>query len=212
MVSRTIELVCFDLGGVLVECVDGWTEACARAGISSSALLEDPTRRDEMIEASCRFETGEFATEQFVDALGRCINYDRDQVRAVLEAWLIDLYPGVAELLEQLRGRGVATACLTNCNAIHWEQLRDPNSRFAALGTLDHHFASHLTAARKPDPLAFENVEQCLRVPAECILFFDDREENIAGAVWQHWQTQLINPDQDPVHQLDKYLKRHNVL
>ncbi|MDH3584798.1 MAG: HAD-IA family hydrolase, partial [Phycisphaerae bacterium] len=73
-------------------------------------------------------------------------------------------------------------------------------------------FASHLTAARKPDPLAFENVEQCLRVPAECILFFDDREENIAGAVWQHWQTQLINPDQDPVHQLDKYLKRHNVL
>ena len=31
--QRRIELVCFDLGGVLVQLVSGWHEACERAGV-----------------------------------------------------------------------------------------------------------------------------------------------------------------------------------
>lgn len=209
--SASIKLVCFDIGGVLARCVGGWAEACHRAGIEVIDELLQPHQRRQLIDASHRFETGEIDLAGFGKVICGCSKYDAAHVQSVLEHWIVEMYPGIDDLLSRLIERGVATALLSNTNALHWGQL-EADARFAPLRRVEHRFASHLIGARKPDAAAYEHVERTLQVDSERILFFDDREENIAAAVWAHWQTRQIDPAGDTAAQIEKHLNRHGLL
>lgn len=209
--SASIQLVCFDIGGVLARCVGGWAEACHRAGIEVTDELLQPHQRKQLIDASHRFEVGELDAAGFGQVICGCSKYDATHVQSVLEHWIVEMYPGIDELLSRLIDRGVTTALLSNTNALHWAQLEgDP--RYAPLRRVEHRFASHLIRARKPDAAAYEHVERTLKVDSENILFFDDREENIAAAVWAHWQTKQIDPAGDTAEQIEKQLKKYGLI
>ena len=215
---RHIQLVCFDIGGVLARCVTSWADACQRAGVPVVDEFYDQRRKQELISASARFEVGELDAAGFAQVICGCSKYEPAHVAAVLKEWIVEMYAGVDALLERLTsgasggsGGGVRTALLSNTNEFHWSML-EGEERFAPLRRVPHRFASHLMRSRKPDPEAYEHVEHALGVPAESILFFDDRQENIAGAVWAHWQTELIDPLGDPAAQMETHLRRYGVL
>lgn len=211
MPRPAIELVCFDLGGVLLRCVSGWAHACQIAGVPMLDAIADPANRDPFLRASHAMEVGRITPDQFIDRITELSPYTRDQVQAVLSAWIIGVYDGVDALLDRLLAANVRIALLSNTNALHWSFI-EHEDRYKIVDRIPHRFASHLIGARKPDGPAYQHVETALGVDPESILFFDDLEENITGAVWQHWHTQRIDPAGDTASQIEKYLKRYGVM
>ncbi len=206
-----ISLVCFDLGGVLVRIVGGWEEACHRAGLPYHTAVVDPKTRESLVEWSHAFEVGLLTPVQFAGNVATVTPYTPAEVAAIIDAWLIDMYAGAAELLDRLHGAGVRTAVLSNTNAQHWVHL-DGRGVYSPLASIPQRFASHLIRARKPNAAAFEHVEAATGVDPRQILYFDDLEANVTAAALQLWQTAHIDPTRDTAPQIEKHLRRHGVI
>jgi HAD superfamily hydrolase (TIGR01509 family) len=212
MSKTAIQLVCFDIGGVLVKIVDSWQHACSRLGLPDDPRLHLPAAQKRLVQSSHAFETGHLAGDQFCTDIARESGYSCVQARSVIEAWLIEMYPGVAEMIDRIHAAGVRTALLSNTNPVHWKDLLDPEGAYAPLSRVQHRFASHLIRSRKPEPAAYEHVERATGVEARRILFFDDLESNINAAMFQLWNAVLINPKLDTVQQIERHLRHHRIL
>src|SRR5688572_21389161 len=121
--KTSVKLVCFDLGGVLVRIVRNWAEAYQRAGVVPPSATEAAwaAHHDLMI----RFETGEIDEPGYLAAAPGVVGngVGPDAIVKIFDAWLLGMYPGAAELIDELRSRGVKAACLSNTNARHWGLL-----------------------------------------------------------------------------------------
>ena len=174
--AEPVDLVLFDLGGVLVE-LSGVRPMLELTGIDSE---EELWRRWLTCRWVRRFESGGCSGTEF--AAGVVADWHLElSAAAFLEAfrdWPVGPLPGAAELVAQTRA-SVATGCFSNTNALHW------HDRFAAwpLMTLFHHrFLSFELGLLKPDIGAFTRVAEMLPVPAERVLFLDDNAMNVTGA------------------------------
>jgi len=210
--TSTIQLVCFDIGGVLIRIAETWTQACERAGIEPPAHVKGDGEAD-FAGIAHAYETGRANDQQFLEAITTVLaGISPDQARAIIHAWLIEPYPGVGEVMDLVNATIAVTACLSNTNLLHWRQMEE-DARFAALlRRLDQHFTSFDIGARKPETEIFEQVEKVSALPAERILFFDDRRENIDAAGARGWHVQLIDPYGDPAEQMRASLVAHRVL
>lgn len=171
--SRSSVLL-FDLGGVLVETsgFDRLNELLAKP-IDLRALkdmwLASPAVR--------RFELGISSPDEFAQTLivEWRLTCEPQTFLAEFVSWPKGFYPGVAELLAQLRQR-YKVVCLSNSNVLHWAQMRS---------FLDHFhisLSSHLLGVIKPDADCFTRALQECDVPAAAVAFFDDSLANIASA------------------------------
>jgi glucose-1-phosphatase len=175
-VAEPVNLVLFDLGGVLIE-VSGVRAMLELTGIESA---DDLWRRWLTCRWVRRFESGRCSETEF--AAGVVADWQLElSPAAFLEAfqdWPRGPLPGAAELVAQT-GASVATGCFSNTNALHW------HGRIAAwplAGLFDHRFLSFELGLLKPDTAAFAQVAGMLGVPAERVLFLDDNAVNVAGA------------------------------
>ncbi len=170
-----IEYVLFDLGGVLIELGNlpdlqvltgfhGHTDAWQR-------ILEPWIRR---------FETGECSAKEF--STGVVADWGVDitpaQWLGILQAWPIGPYRGTAELLLGLQ-QTVAIGCLSNTNALHWE---DQSARWPVLEIFDHRFLSFELGLRKPDIAIYLAVADHLPYNPARVLFLDDLGVNVDAA------------------------------
>ena len=175
--SRSIDVVLFDLGGVLIEL--GGAEELGR-------LVGEPSE-DELWRRwlSCpwvrRFERGRCEAEEFsvgmIESWG--IDLSPDAFLEAFTAWPKGLYPGAEELVAGL-GRHVRTACLSNTNRLHTELEWSSGSSVSSL--FDACFFSHEIGLVKPDREAFDHAVAGLASPAESILFLDDNQINVDAA------------------------------
>lgn len=206
-----IRLVCFDLGGVVLRICRSWTEGCAAAGV--------PHREDVDVDAllaqadwgatSDAYQRGDLDFDDyaraFVAATGGA--YDAEALRRVHDAWILGAYRGVDAVIDALHGAGVATAVLSNTNAEHW-RLVDRWPVVFSVGTI---LASHEIRAVKPDAEAYAHVERaCAARPGE-ILFFDDLEPNVRGAVARGWRAVRIDHAGDTAAQIRAALAESGV-
>lgn len=176
MVERPLDLVLFDLGGVLIE-LSGVRAMLELTGITSE---EELWRRWLTCRWVRSFESGGCSAVEF--ATGVVADWQLPlSPAAFLEAfvsWPVGPLPGAAELVAETRAR-VATGCFSNTNALHW------HDRFAAwplMDLFDHRFLSFELGVLKPDIAAFARVAAMLEVPPERVLFLDDNALNVAGA------------------------------
>jgi putative hydrolase of the HAD superfamily len=210
--SKThVRLVCFDLGGVLVRIARGWDDACRRAGVTLPHIDADAwTRHHDLM---LRYETGEIDEAGYFreapGVIGGGVNVDA--IVRVFDAWLLGMYPGAAELIDELNARGVATACLSNTNPRHWNTLWRLDA-YAPLKRLRHRLASHELRVMKPNEGAYRHAETMTGLWGERVLFFDDRAENVAAARAVRWRAELIDRADDAVPQVREYLFAHGVL
>ena len=199
---NAFSLVVFDLGNVLLRVADSWEIACAKAGVALAR--GDFQRHHNLI---CAFETGTLDEAAYVERAAECFDgVTPAQFAAVFDAWLMDPFPGAADLVRSLKSRGLRTACLSNTNARHWRAILANPSPYAAVHLLDHHFASHEIGHAKPAPDAYRHVERATGIPPAQIVFFDDRPENVDAARALGWQAHLIDPRHDGAEQARRVL------
>jgi putative hydrolase of the HAD superfamily len=208
--SAPPRIVCFDLGGVLVRICRSWEEGCRAAGIDirvdSDLASGDPSRLTLVHD----LEVGAISPEQFFRTIAEGMQnlYSPEEIERVHHAWILGEYPGVADLIGELRTGPATLACLSNTNAPHWEQMRG----FASLDALHHRFASHELACRKPDEQIFRAFEDRLEARPREILFFDDTHANIAGALEAGWRAERIDHSADTAAQMKDHLRAYGVI
>jgi putative hydrolase of the HAD superfamily len=172
-----IDVILFDLGGVLIEL------AGVEKMLEWSPGLRTPEelwRRWLRSDAVRRFETGatgrELFAQEIIAEFG--VPVSADEFLAAFEWWPRAVFPGAHELLDSLRDR-YRLASVSNTNEIHWQ-------RFSEQWLLDqafhHNFPSHLVGRLKPDADYFAHVVAAMGVPAERVLFIDDNIINVEGA------------------------------
>ena len=97
--AESVQLVCFDLGRVLVRICDGWSHACRVAKVASPTAELNPAalaRLEELIEQS---DTGRLDLDGFARAAGPALGLAPADMVALSNAFLLGTYPGVDELL-----------------------------------------------------------------------------------------------------------------
>lgn len=206
-----VRLVCFDLGGVLVRLARGWEDACCRAEVELSHVSTDDWARHH--DLMIRYETGEIDEAGYISAAPGAVGggVDAGAILRVFDAWLLGMYPGAAELIDELKSAGLKTACLSNTNARHWATLTRHDA-YRPLGRLDYRLASHELRVMKPAELAYRRAEEATGFHGEQVLFFDDKPENVAAARVAQWNAELIDRADGAVSQIREYLASHRVL
>ena len=174
---KKVDVILFDLGGVLVELagVDqmiGWSPGIA--------THEELWRRWLGSSAVRRFETGAIGRDDFalaiVDEFGCSVG--ADEFLAAFTWWPRSVFPGAFDLLQSLRGQ-YRLASVSNTNEIHWDRFSNTWQLDAAF---HHNFPSYLVGKLKPDAEYFEHVLAELDVPAARVLFIDDNAINVDAA------------------------------
>ena len=212
MSDAAIELVCFDIGGVMLRITSTWQDAARRAGggheLDAAGLFIDP----QFLEVTYSLEKGQIEPSDYANRVAALAEITPDDVMTILDAWLIDPYPGLDDLLDKLDQTEVQTACLSNTNHAHWETVTSPGSRYLPLERLHHRFASPFVGHRKPEPAIYEHVERETNIRPAGILFFDDHPDNCRAATNRGWNVHQIDPEDDPIAQVTGHLKRYGVL
>ena len=210
--NRDIELVCFDLGGVLIRICRTWQQAVERAGVElrppGRPVGDSPSDRlpdnEDWNRAHHDYETGRSDDLTFFTRAGEMAGITVEQTKQVLAAWLYEPYPGVEGLIQRLTtaDHPVATACLSNTNAYHWLMMTTDCPARLPLEQLTYRFTSFEVGARKPDPAIYEHVERTTGAAPHRILFFDDHPPNVAAARQRGWNAHQIDHSGNTVEQV----------
>ena len=208
-----IQLICFDLGGVLIRIADNWADASALAGLSVGIDPMSPLVHEYLAATANGIMTGQLDMRSFVGQIAKRAELLPHQVMQASAAWLCGPFPGVGTLIESVVASEVQTACLSNTNDHHWQLMTtNGNSNFLPLDRLDHRFASHLIGYAKPASGIYAHVEEATGISAESILFFDDIAANVEAAQKRGWLAYKIDQGSGPVVQMTQHLQEHGVL
>jgi len=174
---NTIDIILFDLGGVLVEMAGvptmlQWTNNRLSESELWEAWLNSPSVRS--------FETGQSSADQFADDLIKemSLPVGMTEFIDIFTKWPRGLFPGVSDLVNKLK-KLKTLACFSNSNELHWPRLMKD---MGIEKMFNYHFASHKIGKLKPDKESFEYVLKSLDCHPASVLFFDDNELNVSGA------------------------------
>ena len=175
--AQGVDLVLFDLGGVLVR-LGGGVDAMQRlAGLTSP---EEVWTRWLTCAWVRSFESGSCTPRDFAQgvvddwSLSISAAYFLEQFRA----WPDGVFEGARELLDQVRQQ-VRVGCLSNTNALHWS---DHSSKWGLDDRFDVRFLSFEVGLIKPDREIFDHVSETVGVAPHRIVFLDDNQLNVDQA------------------------------
>lgn len=102
-------------------------------------------------------------------------------------------FAGSEELVADLHQAGIATACLSNTNAPHWEVMRQ-HAHFPAIASLQMPVLSHVVNAEKIlHTEIYEAFERITGYSGSNVVFFDDVKVNVLGALDMGWNAFQID-------------------
>ncbi len=201
-------LVVFDLGGVLVRIRHTWDQVLADLGEAPLARTESWHHAD--YDPFVAYQAGETDEDVYLEQLGGDLGITPQRARQAHAAILEGDYLGAKTLVDDLKAAGVATACLSNTNAMHWVALNDPG-RHPSLMALDQRFASFQMGVNKPNPRAFRIVESAFP-NVDRKIFFDDNADNVVAAINLGWEAHRVDADGNPPKLMRQILTEGGVL
>jgi FMN phosphatase YigB (HAD superfamily) len=186
-----IQLVCFDLGGVVVRTCHSWAEGCRNVGLDVRGDV-NAAIAPGWGDLNADYQSGRITHTVFSERFSAMISglYTAEEVRRVHRAWILGEYDGIGAVVDALHDAGLESAVLSNTCEVHWELL----PRYPAFTRLRNRLGSHLLGVRKPDEAAYRAVEEHTGFAGAEIIFFDDRVENIAAARDVGWNAVQIDP------------------
>lgn len=199
--NKSIEVILFDLGGVLVELGASPVPVDALTG-GNTFSLADWFKSD----AAIAFEKGTCTAADFAQALIADLGLNCSEKRLIehFTDWPTGLFPGAQKLLKHLR-QNYRLAILTNTNELHWPRFI---AEFELLEHVEYIFASHQLAMVKPEAGIYQHVLTTLGVEPGQVLFLDDNPDNVKGARKLGIAAHLVN-DFD---QLKHFLKAQGII
>jgi len=172
----SIEIVLFDLGGVLIEL----SPLRSMGRFFSEPNEEAVWQRWLACPWVRRFERGHCEPDVFARGMVESWSMSappEDFLEAFVR-WPRGLMPGARELAHAVRAR-VPIGCLSNTNPLHAERHATEEGVY---DLFDHRFLSHELGLVKPDREIYDHVVARLGCPAERVLFLDDNQINVDGA------------------------------
>ena len=174
-----VDAAVLDLGNVLVE-IDfrrAFAVWAGAAGVSVDALSE----RFSFDEAYCAHERGEIDEAKYFSMLRANLGIDisNDSFLAGWNAIFGGALPGAERVLRELSAR-MPLYVFSNTNPAHVAHFA-PRYR-ALLSPVTKVVTSCDIGRRKPEPEAFRRMAAITGLPPARLAFFDDLEENVAGA------------------------------
>lgn len=195
--ASKIEVVVFDVGGVLVEMKGvptmlGWLGNRVNADEMWKLWLSSPVVRE--------FERGRATPEEFAEQIIQELSLPvgKEEFLAAFKSWLTGLYPGALEVVRSVPAR-FTRATLCNTSVLHWPRLME---EFELGPAFQHHFASHLTGRIKPDAAAFQLVLDTLHCKPSTVFFLDDNTINVDSARQMGMHAQRVNGPVEARHAL----------
>lgn len=200
MPDATVDVVCFDLGGVVVRIARSWAEACDRAGLEvrDEERFHQPHHKVTRKALSDAYQKGDIDCDTFFVGVADTTEglYTAREVQAVHDAWIIEDYPGMQRLIDELNAiDSVRTACLSNTNHRHWVEHLLGSDSLHATKQIEHKMASQILKAVKPDQRIYQKAEAALSVEPSRIMFFDDLADNIDAALSRGWDAVQVDHD-----------------
>jgi FMN phosphatase YigB (HAD superfamily) len=211
--AQPIQLVCLDLGGVLIQVCRDWREACEAAKLELPRPIFDPEMVGRLGEINREHESGRIDEAAFERQAAALTGLTPQQIAAAAAGWLRPVYPGAFDLVGRLAAAQprVRSACLSNTNTRHWRMMNTPGPHQLGLERLTYRFVSFELGHMKPSAEIFRDVERLAGLPPASILFFDDNPDNVAAARACGWQAERIDPHRDPPGQVVEHLGRYEV-
>lgn len=198
----TIDWILFDLGGVLLE-VDQ-----PRIFNHLQALTTIPAQTIEQRLKAAAFFREDFMVKEFTPSqMAAHVNEILEQklsdaeVVAALNTELGAEISTTVNLIPTLQ-RKVKVGCLSNTNSIHWDKLLDS---YEFMQNFDRRFASQIVGCAKPQREIYERVSTNLGAHPRQILFFDDRLENVEGALRLGWHARLYTTHEQLLADLSEF-------
>jgi putative hydrolase of the HAD superfamily len=207
-----VQIVCFDVGGVLIKLRKSWAEVCRAAGLEIRGETDSDRAEDARVQIMAPYVLGRISHEEWAERTSRALGgaYSADELSKIHDAWLLEEYEGVAALVDELRERGVPTACLSNSNHAHWALCT--GGAYPSVTRLGGHFASHILGSSKPDAAMFRAFERETGHSGERVLFFDDLAINVSAARTLGWNAERIDPNGQTASQIRQQLAAYGVI
>jgi len=211
--EHVIRVICFDLGGVLIRLRKNWVDVCRAAGFDIRGDAASDRAEDARSQTMAPYVLGRISHEEWADKTSRAMGglYSPDELTRIHDAWVLEEYAGVGDLIDELHARGVATACLSNTNHAHWTRCQRANE-YPSIARLGSHHASHLLGCGKPDEAMYRAFERATRTDGASVLFFDDLAVNVDAARAFGWSAERIDPSTETVAQMRRHLAGYGVL
>lgn len=178
MSERSVDLIIFDLGRVLV---DFDFKQVIRGLKRHTFLSENEIQRYfERTPLWDAFERGRVLPAEFFRRLQKELRLKDLSFERFAPLWnsIFTEKHDTVVLLRQLRAR-YRLAMLSNVNVLHWEFIV---GRHAFMNWFDHPVASYAVGYRKPDAEIFRIVLRKAGVPPPRAIFIDDVESHIHAA------------------------------
>jgi putative hydrolase of the HAD superfamily len=175
MSSPAVSAVLFDADGVVQRPSRDWrTRLTSLVDGDGEAFVADLM----LAERPALLGKGEFR-DAVADVLRRWKS--PASLEEALEPWhWFEAEASVISLIQSLRAAGVGCHLATNQQAYRRAIMQDERGYGA---WFDQTFYSCDLGLAKPDPAYFRAILGALQVPAPSVLFIDDNEDNVAGAL-----------------------------
>ena len=175
--------VVFDVGRVLIQ----WDLRCLFA-----KLIDDPEELDWFVthvvteEWHHQHDEGRALADMVPERIAQFPGYER-HIRAYAARFNETIpgpVPGTHDIARRLHARGVSLFGLTNFGDEFWAQFRPTEPLFDLFADI---VVSGTEKVAKPDRAIYEIAERRFGLPANELLFIDDKAENIAAAQARGW-------------------------
>lgn len=175
----------FDMGGVLI-----WDRMPELVG-GKRLPQEDSQMLYDVVFASPEWKDGwdggTMTTDEVLEAVfPRLPERLHNSARALMEEWLMNAewVPGTEDTIRRLKGEGYGIYLLSNTADTFYKYRH----RLPAIDCFDGEMISADVHLLKPDRAIYDALTSRFNLKPEECFFFDDRPENIQGAIDAGWQ------------------------
>jgi len=194
---KDIELILFDLGGVLIDIVEHATEnAFVKLGTVDFEEKYTQFQQNQLFDL---FETGQISAQHFINKLLDATRKGTSP-NEVVHAWnamILSFSEKKVQLILEL-AKKQRIALLSNTNELHMVEVKREWAKVSQVlfeSVFEKVFLSHEIKQRKPHPETFVWVCEQLKVTPSKVLFIDDSPQHISGAQEAGLQTFYYQKD-----------------
>ena len=186
MNTNSVEVVLFDLGGVIVQ--------FQKTGYFATLLGEadDVTAMTKWLDCPSvqKYEKGEIDRQGFAVRLVENfeLTMTPNKFLADFLNWPQDVFPGSEKIVSSIQN-SIRVGCLSNTSEFHWHNQKSSD---ILKEMFELRFLSFELGQLKPDHAIYRDVANRLECVPEAILFFDDNADNVDCAIEFGFDAHLV--------------------